>query len=282
MNNIEKFHKDVVTSILNAFEKKNIPYDNNRNDYEEVMFDYISILDKLISQKKRRVHISSTIMTRISGSDTESLRLRKLIYDMRSKFENGDDVNGHLSKCILKNPGEADKMLEDWNIYHLHLCEGNPDFFDLLRNQSSDLLMAMILNNDAYFIDITDHSSNIIWYTTDYLKIVKDNWENDLLVKADAETVTNANQSKEEIKELRRLNINSDMILIDNSYYCVKNACGYSTAGSSMRSRMRLIILNQDIDKLNFDYDHLELYEFDVNYLFKLFDSKGNCIQFHR
>lgn len=45
---------------------------------------------------------------------------------MKEKLENGDDVNGHLSKLVFKDMNKTDKMLDDWNIYHLHLRLGSP------------------------------------------------------------------------------------------------------------------------------------------------------------
>ena len=103
---------------------------------------------------------------------------------MKEKMENGDDVNGHLSKLVFKDMNKTDKMLDDWNIYHLHLRLGSPNVFDKARTQSGDLLMAVILHDDAYFIDVTSHS-NDDWFDVRYLKIIKDNWEQELLIRHD-------------------------------------------------------------------------------------------------
>lgn len=110
--------------------------------------------------------------------------LKGLIDDMKEKLENGDDVNGHLSKLVFKDMNKTDKMLDDWNIYHLHLRLGSPNVFDKARTQSGDLLMAVILHDDAYFIDVTSHS-NDDWFDVRYLKIIKDNWEQELLIRHD-------------------------------------------------------------------------------------------------
>lgn len=99
---------------------------------------------------------------------------------------------------------KTDKMLDDWNIYHLHLRLGSPNVFDKARTQSEYLLMAVILHDDAYFIDVTSHS-NDDWFDVRYLKIIKDNWEQELLIRHDdIIDVPNLDESLTTIKGLEK------------------------------------------------------------------------------
>lgn len=279
MKNIEKFHSDIVQSIFTAFDNGNIAYDSTKNNYQDVMLKYLTMLNRLIGPRKRNVHISSDLNAKISGSDSESIRLNELVNDMQIKIKNGEDVNGHLSKLIFRKLDKTDKMLDDWNIYHLHLCLGNPDVFDDSRVQSRDLLMATILFDDAYFIDITNHS-NDDWYLKEYLKIIKNNWESELLIKHDdISDVPNLDDSVSTIKSLRKANINSIIHKIGDSYYSVKYTMGYSMAGTSSKAMIALISLNKYMQKLDFDYDHMEFYEYNINCFCKIYDTNGDFVE---
>jgi len=282
MKNIEKFQKDIVKEIFKAFDKGNVQYDKSCNDYQNVLLKYITLLNRLIGPRKRNVHISKEIISKTSGCDAESIRIKGLVDDMKNKVENGVDVNGHLSKLILKKLDETDKMLDDWNIYHLHLSFGNPDIFDDSRGQSGDLLMAIILYDDAYFIDVTNHARDD-WYNVNYLEIIRNNWENELLIKYDdIADISNLDESKKTIEKIRKANINSIIHKIGDSSYSVKYALSYSAAGTSNKAMLALINLNKFIEKLEFDYNHMEFYEYNINFICKIFDSTGRSKEIGR
>ena len=279
MNNIEKFENDIVEEIHKIYDECEIEYDSSVNDYGTVMLQYITMLNRLIGPKKRRVHISRELMNRISGTDPESKRLKGLIDDMKEKLENGDDVNGHLSKLVFKDMNKTDKMLDDWNIYHLHLCFGSPDVFDKARTQSGDLLMAVILFNEAYFIDVTNHSKDD-WFDVRYLKIIKDNWEEELLNKHnEILDVPNLDENVSTIKRFRKAGINSFIHKIDGNYYSAKNAFGYSYAETSNKAMFSLTNLNKYLENLEFNYDHMTFNAFNINCLCNIYDDQNNCLE---
>lgn len=119
MENKKKFESDIVQAILKAYSEAKIPYDCSKNDYQDVLLGYITILDKLIVPEKRKVHISKELSAKISGTDEESLRLKGLVENIKLKIESGVDVNGHLSKRVLSDFDKADKMFADgyYDIY---------------------------------------------------------------------------------------------------------------------------------------------------------------------
>lgn len=276
MNNIEKFKTDIVREIFNAFDDGGITYDSSKSDYRSVMLNYLTMITRLIGPKKRCVHVSKELNNKISGIDSKSTRLKALVDDIKTKIESGADVNGHLSKRIFTKLDETDKMLDDWNIYHLHLCFGNPDVFDLSRIQSGDLLMAVILYNDAYFIDVTNHS-NDDWYDVSYLEIIKNNWEGDLLIRHDEIIdVPNLDESVAAIKNSRKSNVNSIIHKIGNSYYTPKFSLGYSFGGTSMKAMTILQNLNRFLCSLDFDYDHIDFQPYCTNSLGFVCDKHSN------
>lgn len=171
-------------------------------------------------------------------------------------------------------------MFAEWNICHLHLCEGNPSIFDFSRKQSSDLLMAIMTSTDAYFIDITDHSRDD-WYSLDYIRIVKNNWENLITKNSEIPNVSDSSTDKETIIKARKANLNSDIHIDGDSFY-VKNACGYSTAGTDMKAMTTLIQLNRFLEKKSVYYDHLDFYGFDIKRLCRVYDSNGTWFELIR
>lgn len=282
MNNMEKFKNDIIEEIYKVYDEYGIEYDSSVIDYQAVMLQYITMLNRLIGPKKRHVHISHELTSKISGADQESKRLKALIDDMKEKMENGDDINGHLSKLVFKDMNKTDKMLDDWNIYHLHLCFGSPDIFDKTRIQSSDLLMTVILFNDAYFIDTKNHSHDD-WFDVKYLKIIKDNWKLELLLEHnDIIDVPNLDESISTIKCFRKAKINSFIHRIDDNYYSAKYAFGYSSVGTSNKAMYSLTNLNRRLNDLTLNYDHMTFNAFDINFLFTIYDENNNYVEITR
>ena len=103
MKNIEKYRGDLVKSILDTYNRDGIQYKVKSKDYNTVVESYLNLLNRLIGPQKRTVHISKEIQTKINGKDAESVRLKGLVLDMQKKMENGIDVNGHLSKTIIRD-----------------------------------------------------------------------------------------------------------------------------------------------------------------------------------
>lgn len=276
MDNIEQFKNDFIEGVFDAYDEGNVPYDRTQRDFNSVALTYLNMLNRLIGPKKRTVHISNELNTKLLKTDNESIRIAGLVEDMKTKFETGVDVNGHLSKRVLSKIDEDDKFLDDWNIMHLHLSYGNPDVFDMTRVQSGDLLMIVLTMDDVYFIDVTNHSRDD-WFRIEYLKIIKDNWEKELLIKHDEIVGISHNfTSVNDIKTLRNANVNSNIHEIDGKYYSVKNAWGYSMAGTSNKAMFSLHSFIRFIDQFNFEYDKMDFNGYNINCLCRIYDKNGN------
>lgn len=52
MNNIEKFENDIVEEIHKIYDECEIEYDSSVYDYETVMLQYISMLNRLLVLRK--------------------------------------------------------------------------------------------------------------------------------------------------------------------------------------------------------------------------------------
>lgn len=140
--------------------------------------------------------------------------------------------------------------------------------------------MAIMTSTDAYFIEVTDHSRDD-WYSLDYLRIVKNNWENLITKNREIPNVSDSTTDKETIIKARKANLNSE-IHIDGDSFCVKNACSYSTAGTSVKAVMTLILLNCFLEKKSVNYDHLDFYGFNTKCLCRVYDSDGTWFELIR
>lgn len=276
MKNIEKFQNDLVSAIFLAYDHGKIEYDKSNRNYGEVTIKYFSLLLRLIGPKKRNVHISKEIQEKIQGEDVESQRLKALVENMKKKFEEGKDVNGHLSKTVFKDikNRKEDMLFNDWRICHLHMDLRELDVFDFNREMSGDLLFAVIQYDDVYFLQTTYHDPDD-WYNFDFLKIMKNNWENELLNKHnDIMDVSCDFRSSTDIKNIRKANVNHLIHCIDGNYYSVKSL-GYSMNGTNIEALLMFINLNKMLRKLDFTYSKLSFAEYCIGSIGDIFDEDG-------
>lgn len=277
MKNLEKFKQDLVDAIFKAYDNGNIEYDRTNKNYDDVVIKYFTLLLRLIGPRKRTVHISKEIQEKIGGNDVESIRLRSLVEDMKEKFEQGKDVNGHLSKHVFKDikSGDEDMMFNDWRIYHLHMDLNELDVFDFDREMSGDLLFAVVLYDDVYFLQTTYHGLDD-WYNIEFLKIMKNNWEDELLYKHnDIVDISYDFSSSSDIKNIRKAKVNHIIHCIDGNYYSVKSL-GYAANGTNIEALFMFIDLNKMLQKLDFSYSKLSFAEYCIGSIGDILDENGN------
>ena len=197
---------------------------------------------------------------------------------MKKRFEDGADVNGHLSKTIVRKLEEDDMLLDDWKIHHFHMTENQMDFFDMSRKMGGDLLFAVVLSNDVYFLQITDHGKDD-FVDVDYLRIMKNNWEEELLNKHVEITGLEGNYDNAfDIKKFRKNGINNFIHEIDGSFYSVKYALGYTMSKDNMNSVIRYNSFIRMIKKLDFTYEKMEFCKYTIGCLCTIYDSNGKTM----
>jgi hypothetical protein len=180
-------------------------YDISSVQEEEIPFLYFNSEFRRISKKKRIVKISNEFQCPSHLSDGWDL--------LKSKFENGEDVESHQSK-LLDELNSKDSMLNDWNIYHFHLgtrMEGN------YINRTRPLLFAMIDNDNVYAVNIFDHGQ---WANSDIVDIIHNNWP-EVIKEYKIKNFINVSGSPEEAERinLRKKNINTFFTVSDDTVY---------------------------------------------------------------
>lgn len=163
-------------NIINEFDRLSISHDidiNSPNFANNAFLHWTNFLRKRIEPHSRRVVMSTELKSKMLNTDFASEA--KLVNSFISKMENGEDINGHLSKGIFK-ADKYDYILNHWNIHHLHLSEIEAhNEKEMSKNRSSWLLFFIINDDTAYFLDIKKHPRGSGFTTIEFLKIADNN-----------------------------------------------------------------------------------------------------------
>lgn len=190
MNIYNNLQNQLKEQILSYFEKNKFFYGHKKNinkaikklNTDKLLELYIYLQKRMITPIKRNVILSNELIYKITHKEINN-DLINVINIIKMEFENGIDVNPRLSKS-LEQISFNDKLLNDWNIYHLHLSnhKNNKEYY--FYNRTSQLLFIYLTNSTAYFLDICDEHKNnpVIFSQQKLLKIIDDNWH-DLLSK---------------------------------------------------------------------------------------------------
>lgn len=206
---------------------------SNTKDFLSLLFN---LQKKTISIKKRTVRISKELKEKEIEEPFNSY-----LNQINSKFENGDDINPHMSKWSV-DPLKYDLLLYDWGIHHLHL---EIKFDDKGFIKRSDYILFFILKeNDVYFLDVTKHKlEDGTQFSQQHLvTIVKRNWPF-LLQRING--INGEDISDKKYSELRRYGSMS-LINVDGEVFAPMGG-GYSTAKTSVSNTIKS---HQIIDSL--------------------------------
>jgi len=250
---------------LRQNDRRNEEIINKIVDYDllNLLQHFFTISERRIPIIKRSVHISKELGHKLSLD----IYLKNKVDNLKNLFERGENINSYLSNKIRKidqtgkSGKNSDKLLYEWNIYHLH--------FDI--NRSKELLFLMVFTNAVLFIDVLGHENegkeNITWTNTNLVQIVHDNWpqaiSDFIFARGKKDTLTS-----EERKTLRSKSVNTTVIVKDGTEYIPLGG------GFSSSSHPTYAIINSD--KLIFSTRNLEkVLNKNMNQLISLFNQKG-------
>lgn len=270
MKNYKQLEKDLGSEILKTLNDNDIKFAGDPNNFDEILLTYVSVIVKLIPSKPRTVLISNELNEKLKDN-TYPTDKKDSINKIIENLKNGKDINGCLSKTYINNPLASDKLLDDWGIHHLHLSGCDKDFFDLNRKMTEDLLMAIILNDKAYLIDVTDHDPNI-WYNENFIEIILNNkWEKEIFSQ-----IYESKETPLDVKEARKENLNQLGYHHNGKIYVPKNYGAFTCGGNSGKAINAKIDIVKQIFYGEFEYDRMEFYPFCTNVICKVFDKNNN------
>lgn len=236
--NIEtNFKEDYKQAVLITIKEKfNINLDDKKYSYlktlkpQDLYFHYLSNSKRIPPAKPRNVHISEELV----NSDLYVL-YKDRVDNIVKVFKSGESIKPYLSKDvkhIFKKNCPKDYLLNDWDLYHLHLGELKPNanFCD----RTKDVLFCRITESDVYLIQILDHTKDSSFACRQLLTIIRDNWieghniQNLVGISAPEKEFSDA-----EYRKLRESGITTPLN-IDGDCYISPNM-GIASSGDSAR-----------------------------------------------
>lgn len=250
--------KHMMEAIKGYFSSNGIKYNSNAN-LTELLADYLENTSKLITCKKRKVYESQYLQNKLQG---EFADYRDVVTKFCNKFENGEDISGHLSRKIYDSTF-YDKLLSSWGIYHVHLNEKEAHTnTEMKDNRAEVLLFIRVEGDNVYFIDVQKHSQKYVFSNFNLLEVLVDEWEylmEPLEIKG---IVPGSLQPKitcdKEINMLRKINVNPAFEIKGKAYM---PGLGVTCAGSSVSSMIRA----QRIVKSITNIKHVQLFQLTPN-----------------
>lgn len=275
--------------IERHFDKIGVDY--NGKDTRQILVDYFSLKHKLISKINRQVLKPKHLDKKIT-----ELNLDNIVDEIIRVIVSGQDLNPYLSKGTLK-PQSHDFILNDWKLHHLHLNNSKDNPKDYFNSRADFLLFIHVDNDKVYFIDIVPHKDKLAFAHKDFIRIIRDNW-NDLHSKfllADGSMQLMHNMSEEEIAEIRKKRIGlSTFTQVDNLTYFP--GLSSATSGHSVEAMRNLNAfhrtlwdiqqqLNKEEANLKMEIEKVKGIAFDKldftlrleNDLFRVFENNSQC-----
>ena len=212
-------------------------------NHDRIIIHHLSVCNRTIEKKPRKIYKSANFQCPLKHKSN----LKKL----ERKIRRGEELNHYISRTIRDKPQKVDSLFYAWGIHHLHLnihIKSNG-----FSGRTTELLFCYITQDCAYLIDIKDHKS---FEDKELLQIIYDNWPQ--VISENKYHGTGDDLTQEEIKELRRKNINSIVALADGTaYFPIKGGTtfqGYSVKERMMtdqlieelKSKQKLILHNMD------------------------------------
>ena len=231
------FEGDYKKFILLSIEKYfNIDLDNKNYAYlktlqpQELYFRYIADSKRIPPARCRKVHVSKELLF----SDEYKI-FRDKIENIINIFKTGKTIRPYLNKDvkhIFKKNCPKDFLLNDWDLYHLHLgdLQSNANFCD----RTKYVLFCKITETDVYLVHILDHTEDSSFACEKLLTIIRDNWIEQYNVhKLHEISRLEKDYSDSEYRHLRENGVCS-LLNIDGEYFISPNL-GVASSGDSSK-----------------------------------------------
>lgn len=237
INIVFNFEEDYKQFVLLSIEKYfNINLNDDKYSYlrdlepQDLYFNYLSNSKRIPPAIPRKVHLSKELI----NSDLYNIYKDK-IENIIKFFKKGKSIKPYLNKDvkhIFKKNCPKDFLLNDWDLYHLHLGELKPNakFCD----RTKYVLFCKITESDVYLIQILDHTEDNSFACTQLLTIIRDNWIEQYNVhKLNGVLGMEREFSDIEYRKLREAGVCT--ILNINGDYCISPNMGIASSGDSCK-----------------------------------------------
>ena len=244
---------DLASLIKHELDNAGIGYEDEM-DLRLLTARYFELLTRRIVPAPRRVHFSNELNHSLGKLIQEPRAERRpnaqeawrAVFLIRQLLAEGRNVTGFLSKQVDKLMF-ADGLLWDFGIHHFHL--NTTTEASGFVNRSDYLLFAMVADTEAYFLDVRPHHDpdGLKWVRQDLLDIAYSSWPKLAEKHVLHGILPGHNRTDEQVKELRRKNVNHVANLGDK--VVAPMGGGMMTDGSSTLCRLRGMQLLGEIDR---------------------------------
>lgn len=188
---------------------------------DAVLLAFKDYKEKRLPTIKYKVYFSSALKRRF-GYLTEMQKQNVMLF--KYNFENGIDMNSHLSKNIFKQTD--DKLLNFWGIKHLHLNERVASSKkDFKNNRSAIYLLICCHKDEIIFLDVVPHLASEGFANIDFLNLLyEENWleKAGFIYLDDAKSVLPEITSASDIYKMWNYHINISGFILRERYICLE------------------------------------------------------------
>lgn len=181
---IDEIISILASALTDKMKENKIRVDENADDTQKIL-NYLDNREHFIDIFPRNVVESEELKYKLEkksiGVDEDTEYIFNGYNYIKSLFENGKNINYHLSRKIFDSrDSKKDMLLNAWKIKHVHLTDIETNSkTGMKRNRSKYLLFFIVNKKNAYFIDIIEHPQANKFFCFNLLKIIKNNgWMN--------------------------------------------------------------------------------------------------------
>lgn len=264
----EKIIHDITEHIKLVMATRKISFQDDSDD-AGIILAYMNAIGKRISAEPRKVFFSNELKSKIANKsflkgsqsmpENEAEKIIDIIDYFQLLFENGEDINNHLSSQIFTSKRQ-DILFNTWNIKHIHLNKQKAESKSAMKKNRADFLLFCIVDQDSvYFLDARHHPNNDEFSSYSFLQIAFNNeWMKYLgFSEMGAEYVPYSMKPKitndKELFELYNSNINVAFDFQGHGFIGV--ATGITGSGDKTENVFRLNQLKKEIRKMPFNLD---------------------------
>lgn len=150
------------------------------DDVHRLLIRLFSFQARYISQRNRTVLISRELTKKLP---TLRPKTSGAVQKLKEWTEQGVNINSFQSRGLYGSGGNRDYQNSLFGTVHLHLSSDEADNLPVVKTdgfakRSSQVLIALFKEENAYFIDVMDHPKreDPAWTSKTILQIMKDNW----------------------------------------------------------------------------------------------------------
>lgn len=232
--------------IINFLKSHNIRCDEGMT-YTDSLIKLFDLNGKWIPTKKRNVVYSEELKGKMANNLSEDVV--DLLYFFEKEFTDGKNINCHLSRNIFVSE-TYDRLLNHWNIHHLHLNKDEATSDSEMRSNRSDTYLLFLIDaENVYFLDCVPHLKGDEFADLSFIEIIFNNkWfvavpliklNNIVSLEVDI-------RNKEEIYTLWKNNVNIAAYRFGDEFYSIGQRI------SCLGNRLSDTLLKCDLEKILF------------------------------